>query len=462
MRDLMFAAVWIVALPLSVVSPHAGVMLWVWVAMLSPNELLYGFMAGVPFNKLIVATTVPFIFLSKEKKDFYLDPILTLLLAFGLIGVFSWTFSIVSSDDGTELFFKLLKIIVLTFVITGVASTRMRMHQLVIAIVISLGFLGVKEGLISILTAGGHQIIGNGGIGDNNSLATALLMVVPLTYYLARYSEVKMMRLAMFAVMGLSIVTTVMTFSRGGFIGLIVVGALMIKNSRSKFLSLILVVVAAALIFSFAPASWFERLNTIEDANNDSSFMGRVVAWKISLLIALDHPLFGGGFHAVQRGLTWSAYRPFLPSVNFVNTPPADVLPHAAHSIYFEVLGDFGFLGLAVYLSMLGMTLLRCRQIIKMARRVPSLQWAADLGRMMEISLMVFFVTAAALSMAYFELFYVFLAIISRCHRTVRQMLAEGIAEQPAPAAMAPRGGFVPGPLARPPVAARLQPGTRP
>ena len=65
MRDLMFATVWLVGLPLSLVSANSGLLLWIWVALLSPGELLYGFMAGVPFNKLVALTTFGAVVVSK-------------------------------------------------------------------------------------------------------------------------------------------------------------------------------------------------------------------------------------------------------------------------------------------------------------------------------------------------------------------------------------------------------------
>jgi putative inorganic carbon (HCO3(-)) transporter len=217
----------------------------------------------------------------------------------------------------------------------------------------------------------------------------------------------------------------VMTFSRGGFIGLLVLAAFMIKNSRSKVASLLLVALACGLIYILAPESWFERLNTIESADNDASFTGRIVAWKISWLIAVDHPLFGGGMHAVQRLLVWDTYKPSLYRLDFIPTPPADSRPHAAHSIYFEVLGDMGFLGLTLFLALLGTSLWNCSKIYRMARNQPSLAWAADLARMLQVTIVVYLVTAAALSMAYFELIYIILAVSSRCLRTVKLTLAE-------------------------------------
>ncbi len=423
----MFAFVWMALLPLSLMSAHVGVLLWVWVALLSPNELLNGFMSGVPFNKIVALTTVCLMFISREKKDAYLDTVLVLLLLLGISATISWYMALAPSSEGTDLYEKLIKEIVLAFIITAVMTTRHRIHLLVLTVVLSLGFLAVKEGLISILTVGGHKIIGSGSVGDNNSLATALLMIIPLMFYLARYSAVRAVRVGLLAAAGLAVITVIMTFSRGGFVGLMVLGGFVVKNGRNKLASLAAIAAAGVLIYLLAPDAWFERLSTIKDADNDGSFMGRVVAWKMSLLIAFDHPLFGGGPHAVQHLVVWDTYKPLLPTVNFVATPPPDVFPHAAHSIYFEILGDLGFVGLFLFLSVIFVSLWNCHWIVRATRGKPDLAWARDLARLSQVSLVIYLVTGAALSMGYFELVYVLVALLSRCRRVVSRALVASL-----------------------------------
>jgi len=423
-RDAAFGLIFAALLPAVFVSPCMGVLVWVWTALLSPNELLYGFMASIQMNRIVAVVTILVIIFSREKKDPYLDPLLVLVLLFTLVTTASWATSIVPSDDGDGLYQKLLKEIALTAAIASVMTSRHRLHLLVLAACAGFGMIGVKEGLIFLLTAGGHHVEGLQSVGDNNSLATALLMLTPFLYYLSRYTAVRVVRIGLLAAMGLCLVTVVATYSRGGFVGLLVLGAFMVKNSRNRFSSLLLVLLAGGLIWGLAPESWFQRLNSINQAESDSSFLGRVNAWKISTLIALDHPLLGGGPHAVQRFAVWFNYLPRVSEFDFIPTPPPDNYPRAAHSSYFEVLGDLGFTGLTLFLGILGMAFWQCRSIYRMARKHPNLAWAADLGRMMQISLVVYIVTTALLSMAYFEFFYVLLAMISRTRRTVRQAIA--------------------------------------
>lgn len=60
-----------------------------------------------------------------------------------------------------------------------------------------------------------------------------------------------------------------------------------------------------------------------------------------------------------------------------------------------------------------------------MTRGNPSLAWAGDLARMLQISLAVYVTVGSALSLGYFEMYYIIVALLSRVSRTVQQTLAE-------------------------------------
>jgi len=424
MRDLLFAGIFTFLLPLCAISAFVGVLLWTWVALLPPNDYLYSFMIGVPINKIVAIVTLFLLIFSRDKKRPYFDMAQLLLVLLAFAAIASWAYAIVPSDLSDDLFQKLLKEIVLALAITTLMTTRLRLHLLLVTIVVALGFISFKEGMIGLLTAGGHKVDPVPSIGDNNSIATALLMIVPLAVYAAQYSAERVARIGMWCATGLSVVAIVMTFSRGGFIGMMVLGLILVANSRRRVSALLLVAAVAVTIFVLAPESWFERLQTIRDTGNDSSFLGRVVAWKISTLIALDRPLIGGGPHAVQNLLVWQTYKPDIGLFDFIATPPPDATPHAAHSIYFEILGDMGFTGLFLFLAMQAVTLANTRWITRNTRNHPRLAWAADMARMVQISMVLYLITGAALSLGYFELVYILVALVSRLKRLVRDELA--------------------------------------
>jgi probable O-glycosylation ligase (exosortase A-associated) len=449
MRDAAFAFCWLLLIPLSLSSAYIGVLVWMWVAIFSPNDLMWGFMREVPFNKLIAALTFAALIFRSEKKNFYFDKTGVWLLLLAVAGTASALDSAVNNAAGWDLYFKVIKELILAFLIMGTMESRYRIHMAVFALCIAVGYEGFVEGIEYILSGGTHKVLGTPSVGDNNSVAVEILMSVPLLWYLIQYSAVKYMKIVLSIVLVFSVIAVIATFSRGGFVGLLILGIFLIAKSKNKFGGLLLIGATAGLIYLAAPSDYASRVQTIDDAGEDSSFMGRVNAWKVSTAAALANPLDGAGFHGIQQPEVWQRYRPQAETITFPATPPMDANPHAAHSIYFEVLGDLGFTGLAIFAAVILIGLRSIGRIKRMARRHPSQAWAGDLAEMMQISMIIYCVCGAALSLAYWEGFYIFIALISRLQRTVLEATRAEASPQTSPAAKL----AIPRPAGRPAIA---------
>jgi hypothetical protein len=79
----------------------------------------------------------------------------------------------------------------------------------------------------------------------------------------------------------------------------------------------------------------------------------------------------------------------------------------AAHSIYFEVLGDQGIVGLAIFLAIAVSTVLHAGRVIRACRGSLEFGWAGELARMIRVSVIAYLVGGAALSLAYLDIYYV-------------------------------------------------------
>lgn len=438
MRDLIYHAAWLFILPLTLASAHLGVSIWIWVALLPPNELLYGRLGIVlPFNKLAAASTFFALITSQTKKDFYADKLIILVGLYGIIVTLSYMLCPYDSAFSDLQYDKLWKELVLFILITGVMFSRHRLHQTALVISLAFGFVMVKEGIIFLLTAGGHKIEAIGTVGDNNGVAMALLMVIPLLLYCAKYTAERWVRLGMYVTAALGTVTVIATYSRGGFIGLLVLCLMLLKGSKYKVRAIIAVGVVAMIVYSLLPSDYLTRVSTISEATSDDSFAIRLLAWKINYLMALDHPFLGNGLYASLNWQNWSSH--LGEATTWLFPSPLVLKTFVAHSIYFQVLGDTGFVGLFLFLAMLVTAMVKTIQTQRIVRRDPSLEWAGDLARATQISLAVYCVSGGALSLVYFELLYILLAMISRNHRTAAQLATtQPIARSLAPSRQVP------------------------
>ncbi len=414
MRDLLMFATFLGVIPMIFIRPHIGVLLWGWVAMFGPNFILYGFAASIRYNFIFAILTIVSWTISKEKLKVPLTPTAVLIVIFCIWGTLSAITSISSSDAVMIEWVKFVKIMIFPLVILGLITTRQRIHAMLLVFTIALGYYGTSEGLKFLLSGGNHRVWGPGAsiIGDNNHFALAMVMLLPLVFYLIKYLENRIVRVILIGSFILISFSAIGTYSRGGLIGLSAIGIWSFFRTKNKIPILFVSIILASIVLYMAPEAWFNRMDTIQTADQDRSFMGRVISWKLSILVALDHPIFGGGFHSLQDLLVWLEYSLDFDKLSFIPTRLPDInRAHAAHSIYFQVLGDMGFVGLMIFLAILFLAWKNTTYIIRHSKERMDLQWIHDLGKMIQISLIAYMVSGAALSMAYFDLSFAIIAL---------------------------------------------------
>ena len=426
MRDIMFLTAIAAIIPMALSRPYICISFWAYVSLLDPDDFLYGIATMVPYAKLAAALTVVSLLIGQEKKSFYFDRTTGLILIFLVIAALSQFTALTNASVGWAILDKLWKMVALNVLIVCCMRTRLRIHLLLLTICLGVGFNGVGEALKYLLSGGGHKVEGVTNWGDNNQVALIVLMTMPILAYVRMVSEARLVRLAALGGIILFSVCVIATASRGGLAGLLVLALAGVATTRHKAGYLAAMVIAGIVLVQTAPDSWTQRMNTIQSADQDASFMGRVVVWKLSTLIALDHPLLGGGLHAVQSQNVWQAYVPSFGRLSFIPTDEPDVNPHAAHSIYFEVLGDTGILGFSVFLGIVASCVYTGFQTKAAARGRPDLEWAVRLVSMLQLSLLVFLITGALLSAAYHDLVFILFGLFS----AVRAVVAAAPSQQ--------------------------------
>jgi len=395
--------------------PHVGVLLWCWTALVIPNFFSYGFAAVIPYNKIVAIITLLAWLISREPKKLPPNATLFLLAFFGIWGTISALTGISSTDDAMREWGNFIKVIVFAFVVAGLMTSKERIIALLYAAVLSLGFHGVVSGAKFLASGGASHIYGPGLsiIGDNNHFALAMIALIPIVFYLHNRSSHKLVKLALLGSMLLMLATIMGTFSRGGLLGIVAVGGLAFMRHPKKMRNTLILIPLVIGALAFAPDSWSDRMDTISEASQDNSFMGRVIAWKQSTLLALDHPVFGGGFHAIQDFAIWMNYAQEFHKLSFIPTDePNPVRAFAAHSIYFQTLGDLGFVGLGIFLAILISSWRNASATIRAARDQPEWHWARDLAKALQYTLFAYVVSGAALNMAYFDFMYMIFAVL--------------------------------------------------
>ena len=406
-RDIVLLVMLIATVPYILRKPWIGIIAWVVVSVMNPHRMTYGFAYNMPVAQVIVVATLLGTLFSREPKRFPLTPVTGVLLLFVIWMNLSTVFALFP-EAALDQWFKVMKIMFVLFLGMAILHTRTHLNVLIWAIVCSLGFFGVKGGIFAVLTGGAYRIYGppDSDVGDNNAISFALVITLPLIYYLFTTVPNKWVKRGLLVSMGLCVLAILASHSRGAFLALAAMtGFLWLKSERRGWLGLAILVAAPAML-AFMPEEWFARMNTIKTYEQDASSMGRINTWIMGFNLAKDHPIFGGGFQ-IYNAESFARWAP----------DPLDI--HAAHSVYFAALGEHGFGGLLIFLTLCGLTWRTGSYVAKATKRIPELTWAASLGRMLQVSLVGYAVGGAFLSVLYFDVFYYLIAILVLLRRIV-------------------------------------------
>ncbi len=424
-RDLAVAATIIALLPFCLARPWIGLLVWSWIGYMNPHRLTWGFAYDLPFAMVVALLTLTGFVFTTDRKPFLWtrDMFLILLL---------WAWFTVTTvfgmypDSAWAKWEQISKILLMAVLTIPLFQDRRRLRVLFLVIAGSLGFYGLKGGAFAVLTGGQWMVLGPPGsfFEANTELSLALNMSLPISLYLAREEQRRWLRITLRAVFFLTALAIPFTYSRAGVLGLAVVLVVLFVRSRRRLL-LIPIVLAALVAFAwFAPGKFFERVETIEHYEEDESAQLRLMSWRVGYEIARDRPVLGGGFTVFIHRETYDIYLPEYPKP----------FGHDAHSIYFNLLGEHGWVGLGIFIALVISTLMTLHGLRRAGDRDPEKVWIANYAKMIQASILAYLVTGAFLSVAYFDLTYQLVVIT---------IILKGMTREPAPA-LAPQLAPIP------------------
>lgn len=367
---------------------------------MNPHRLTWGFAYNMPFAAAVGAVTMLALIFNKESKKI---PINSLVIVWFLwiIWMNVTTVFAMIPDEAAWKWDRSIKIQIMAVVTVMLIKSPDRIKMLVWVLAVSVGFYGVKGGIFSIMTGGSYIIFGAPGtyFSGSNALAIASLMTLPLLRFLQLQTQNKWVKRALVVSMLLIGLSILSSYSRGAFLGVGAVMFYLFINSKKKATLVPVFLIAAVVGLSFMPQKYFDRLSTIQTYEEDNSAMGRINAWYFAMNLANDHPIVGGGFSVFDR----STFQKYAPD-------PDDF--HDAHSIYFETLGEQGYVGLILFLLLGWLTLRHGSAIRKATKDKQGFEWAYDLASMVQVSLIGYAVSGAFVGLAYFDLYYHLIAIL--------------------------------------------------
>jgi probable O-glycosylation ligase (exosortase A-associated) len=400
LRDYVLVAVLGGLVPASLIRPWVGVLGWFWIAYMVPHSLTWGFGRNLPVAALVGGATLAGFLFTKDRRPLPRSGTMFLVLLFFAHITLSSALAF-NPELAWVKWESVSKILLMTLVTLCLFQERARLRYLYLVPALCLGFYGLKSGIWVLRTGGASRLFGpeRSFFEDNNTFGLALGMVLPLLLCLSREESRPWLKRLLRVMFAGTIVAVLFTYSRGAFLGLAVVLAVVIWRSPWRLRFATVVVVATLIGAPLLPTALKSRIASISDQESaetrDRSSSGRIEAWHTAWGIAVAHPFFGEGFKALWNTDLWNTY--------YGN----DYLAvRDVHSLYFEVLSEHGILGFLIYLAILLGTFNSLRRVRKRWRDDPEHGYLSRYADMTQLALWPYLIAGAFLGVAYFDLYF--------------------------------------------------------
>ncbi len=406
LRDLFVFGIVALSIPLGFRVPFIGLLTFSWLAYMRAQDLCWGFARNMRFSFYVsIAMLLGWVFHEAGKRRFTrLDFRTGAMMLLGILTLLSLLQARDQSSYVMRRFFEFVKIIAIALFTVGQVDSRQRLRTILWTIALSLGFFGIKGGLFGILTGGAQIHRGPGGmLEDNNDFALALVMNMPLLFYLGQVENRPWIKKATLLGVILTMLTVMLTHSRGGFLSMCAVIGVFWLRARKKMIGVIALLFFVFGFFFLAPQHVRDRIFSIGQYKKDSSAMGRLRAWTIALRMIGAYPVFGVGMRNYQ--VHWDEFK---QGISF-----GESYAPVAHNSYLQIWAEGGTLSFLTYLALLGGGFVACRRLRRLGLSVRGGEWIFHYARMFEASLVAFVVGATFLNRGHFDLIYHLLALIS-------------------------------------------------
>jgi probable O-glycosylation ligase (exosortase A-associated) len=444
-RDAILTLIVLALLPACFFRPYVGLLTFTWLAYMRAQDLCWGFARTMRFSFFVsLALIVGFLVNERGKALFLRDLRCWIIVALTALSAVSISMSFTGFDQWvTNYYIEYVKVIFIALITTTLLDTRNKLRWFCWTIALSLGFYGIKTGIFGVLTGGQARVMqGPGGmLEDNNDFALALVMSIPLMFYLGFSEGSARVRSFTYAGVALTMFTVVLTHSRGGFLSMAGVVGMMVWRSKRRMQGVAVAALVGLVGLAVVPQSFRDRLSTLEDPTKEASAASRIEAWGIALQVIAQRPWFGVGMRNFELAY---AQMDISKQIGAEKGPRTIVV----HNSYLQVWAEQGSIAFALYLLLLLSTFWMLGSVRREARRVGARPWILDYARMFEASLFGFVIGSTFLNRATFDLMYhVIVAAVVFKHLAQREMRGEviwevGVVQAPREVAFRPRYGF--------------------
>jgi probable O-glycosylation ligase (exosortase A-associated) len=420
-RDLFFVAYLAALLGLGLKRPFLFVLAYVYVDTVSPHRLSYYLLNSIPLSMIVASLAFAGWLLLDRKRIFTLTARQG-LMALLLLYTFYTTGRADFPEAALEKWDWASKAIAFAFFLPFTLRTKLRVEATLLFLTLSAAAIVIVGGIKTLLSGGGYGVLNlmvdnNSNLYESSTISTIAIAIIPIILWLARFGTVfpPDARVKLFAggLIFACLLMPVGTEARTGLVCIAVLALLMLRDVKRRILYIATAALVTTASLPFLPDSFTGRMSTIQGYQSDESANTRLAVWGWTWNYAKDHPL-GGGFGA-YRGNKIEVRTVETQVSGGVSTVTARTEAdegRAYHSAYFEMLGEQGFPGLALFLILHISGLVRMEVIRRRYRKAEGDKaWISPLATALQHFQIIYLVGALFIAVAYQPFTLILLAV---------------------------------------------------
>ncbi|MDG2534311.1 putative O-glycosylation ligase, exosortase A system-associated [Sphingomonas sp. HITSZ_GF] len=412
MRDLVFVAFLLAFFGMGFRKPFIFVLVYAYIDIVSPQRLTYLLLNSVPISLIAVGLSVLGWLAMDDKKDVRVAPRQLMIIA--LLGYCFYT--TINADFKVEALDKwdwVWKALAFAAFLPLTLRTKLRIESLLLFMILSASSIIIVGGIKTLGSGGGYgelnlMVANNSGLYEGSTISTVAIAIVPLIVWFMRFGtifppdwKVKCFCLALIFA---CLLIPVGTSTRTGLLCIGLVALLMIRDTKRKVVYLTALGCLGLAAVPFLPSSFTERMGTIKTYKADASASTRLAVWQWTMEYAKTHPM-GGGFEAYRQNQI--RYEKVAVEGEGDGQQKVDRSlevdkARAYHSAYFEMLGEQGYPGLALWLTINILGIFRMEVLRQRYRKPePGQEWVAPLASALQTAHIVYMLGATFIAIAF-------------------------------------------------------------
>lgn len=453
MRDLFFLGFLGLFFLMGLRRPFLLVAVYAYIDIVSPQRLSYFLLNSIPISAIAFALMVGTWLLLDDKRDCrfsFRQGLMLLLVAWCGYTTFTADFPVEALTKWNWVW----KAIIAGIFLPLVLRTRLRIEALCLFMILCASTIIINGGMKTALSGGGYGVLNlmvenNSGLYEGSIISCVAISLIPLILWFTRHGTIFppdwKVKGFCYCLCLACLLMPVGTEARTGLVCIVILGGLMLLRSKRKFIYGPLMLLGALVSIPFLPASFTDRMKTIENHQGDESASTRVAVWMWTLDYVKQHPGGGGFDNYLQNSFTYFATSTVGEGdAKRVERRLVTDKGRAYHSAYFELLGEQGYFGFAIWALLHLLCFIRT-EIIRRTYRTrdgPDEAWIAPFALALQQGHIVYMIGSLFVGIAYQPFIFMMLALqigldtyLSRRRKAVtRAQLAAALAPQGVPA----------------------------